>query len=151
MEIQKAKKENLKKILNLQYLAYQSEAKLLNNYKIPPLMQTYEDIELEYKKGVILKALNENGEIIGSIRAYNENGSTFVNKVIVNPKWQGQGIGTSLLYAIEKECPAERYELFTSTKSVKNIQLYERIGYKGFMEKEVSPGLTFIYMEKYLR
>lgn len=49
----------MQEILDLQYLAYQSEAKLFNNPDIPPLKQTLADIENEYQKGIILKALND--------------------------------------------------------------------------------------------
>ena len=40
MNIEKAEREDLQEILDLQYLAYQSEARLLNNMDIPPLKQT---------------------------------------------------------------------------------------------------------------
>ena len=59
MIIKKAEKEDLHKILDLQYLAYQSEAKLFNDSNIPPLKQTLSDVKNEYQKGLILKALEE--------------------------------------------------------------------------------------------
>lgn len=71
--IKRADKADLKAILELQYLAYQSEAKLFNNPDIPPLKQTLEDVEQDYEKGIILKATDENNKIIGSVRAYCEN------------------------------------------------------------------------------
>ena len=40
IQIEKAIETDLDEILNLQRLAYQSEAILLNNFSIPPLMQT---------------------------------------------------------------------------------------------------------------
>ena len=40
MRITEAETEDMKEILDLQYLAYQSEAKLFNNWDIPPLKQT---------------------------------------------------------------------------------------------------------------
>ena len=129
MTITRADPSDLQAILELQYLAYQSEAKLLNNYEIPPLKQTYDETLREYNKGVFLKAVDENGVIIGSVRAWSEHDTAFISKVIVNPQKQGQGIGTKLLLAIEAECPASRYELFTSDKSVRNVELYERLGY----------------------
>ena len=42
--IKKAQKEDLEEILKLQYLAYQSEAKLFGNMDIPPLKQTIEEV-----------------------------------------------------------------------------------------------------------
>lgn len=41
-----------------------------------------------------------------------------------------------------------KYELFTSTRSQKNIALYERLGYRSFAEKQVTNDLRFVYMEK---
>ena len=59
-----------------------------------------------------------------------------------------KGIGTKLLLEIEKEYPGQRYELFTSTKSMSNIRLYERLGYKIFKEESISEELQFVYLEK---
>lgn len=148
MIIKKAEFYELQNILDLQYLAYQSEAKLLNNPNIPPLQQSLADIEKEYENGFVLKAVAEDGNIIGSVRAYSKNGSLYIGKLIVHPDFQGQGIGTRLLCEIEKIYPHKRYELFTSSKSVRNIRLYERLGYRIFSERMVSDDLKFIYLEK---
>ena len=146
--ITKADKSDLKAILELQYLAYQSEAKLLNNFEIPPLKQTYAEVEQEYIKGLFLKATNETGEIIGSVRAYIENNTAYIGKLIVRPDMQSQGIGTKLVTAIEQECPAERYEIFTSDKSLRTIRLYEHLGYVKFKEQKISDDLTLVFLEK---
>ena len=99
MNITLAKREDLRDILDLQYLAYQSEAEIYNDYNIPPLKQTLEKVESEFDKGVILKATDESGNIIGSVRAFSENGSVYIGKLIVHPNRQRQGIGTALLSA----------------------------------------------------
>ena len=146
--IKKAQKEDLEKILELQYLAYQSEAKLFGNMDIPPLKQTIEEVYNEFQKGTILKALDDIGVIIGSVRAYQENGTVYIGKLMVHPEMQRKGIGTKLLLEIEREYPNQRYELFTSTKSISNIRLYERLGYKIFKEETVSQELQFVYLQK---
>ena len=146
--IKKAQKEDLEKILELQYLAYQSEAKLFGNMDIPPLKQTIEEVYDEFHKGIILKAVDEEGLIIGSVRAYQENGTVYIGKLMVHPKMQKKGIGTKLLLEIENVYPNQRYELFTSTKSINNIRLYEKLGYKTFKEEAVSQDLIFVYMRK---
>ena len=146
--IKKAQKEDLEKILELQYLAYQSEAKLFGNMDIPPLKQTIEELYNEFQKGTILKALDDIGGIIGSVRAYQENGTVYIGKLMVHPEMQRKGIGTKLLLEIEREYPNQRYELFTSTKSISNIRLYERLGYKIFKEETVSQELQFVYLQK---
>ncbi|MCL2720510.1 MAG: hypothetical protein FWD47_04125 [Treponema sp.] len=58
MEIKKAIYEDLAEILDLQKLAYLSEAKLLNDYNIQPLIQTLDELQnqfMQYNTGVILK------------------------------------------------------------------------------------------------
>lgn len=148
MIIERAEPVDLQEILDLQYLAYQSEAKLFNNPNIPPLKQTLSDVAEEYQKGIILKASDDTGTIVGSIRGYCSNGTVYIGKLMVHPDMQNQGIGTKLLNSIEKEFPNQRYELFTSTRSSKNIILYERLGYRIFDEKKITDELKFIYLEK---
>ena len=146
--IEKAQIEDLKEILELQYLAYQSEAKLFGDMDIPPLKQTIEEVCEEYKKGIILKKVDDRGVIIGSVRAYQEGQTVYIGKLMVHPEMQKQGIGTKLLCEIENQYPNQRYELFTSTKSSDNIRLYERLGYKKYKEEIVTPELQFVYLEK---
>ena len=148
LTIEKAQKDDLKTILELQYLAYQSEAKLFNDQNIPPLKQTIEDLVSEFEKGIVLKVTDESNAIIGSVRGYVENGSAYISKLMVHPHNQGCGIGTQLLSAIEKEYPGCRYELYTSTKSVGNIRLYERLGYRIFKQVPVTEELQFVHLEK---
>ena len=148
MIIIRAEKGDLQKILDLQYLAYQSEARLFDNQDIPPLKQTLTDVGDEYQKGIILKALDEDKTIIGSVRAFCDNGTVYIGKLMVHPKMQKKGIGTKLLLEIENEYPNQRYELFTSTRSEKNIALYQKLGYKIFDEEQVTEELRFVYMEK---
>lgn len=146
--ITEAAKEDLREILDLQYLAYQSEAALFGTADIPPLKQTIEEVIEEYNKGIILKAVDENGVIIGSVRAYSENGTAYIGKLMVHPQMQKRGIGSMLLSAAENEFPRHRYELFTSTKSISNIRLYEKHGYRIFREEAVSQELSFVFMQK---
>ncbi|QQO10628.1 GNAT family N-acetyltransferase [Breznakiella homolactica] len=148
MEIMQAENGDLAEILELQYRAFQSEAELAGDYAIPPLLQTLPEFEAEFRRGIVLKAVDESGQIIGSVRAYAENGTLYIGKLIVHPDFQGRGTGTRLLAAIETRCPQPRYELFTGDKSAGNLRLYEKQGYRPFAEKEIKPGLRFIYLEK---
>jgi GNAT superfamily N-acetyltransferase len=101
------------------------------------------------ESGVFLKAVDTTGEIVGSVRAFPHGDTTKINKIIVRPDKQGQGIGTQLLKAIERECPSARYELFTGHKSLRNIKLYKRLGYAQYREEEQTKTRTLICMEKY--
>jgi ribosomal protein S18 acetylase RimI-like enzyme len=148
VKIEKAKREDLNEILELQYLAYQSEAALFGTNDIPPLRQTLDEVVEEYNVGTILKMVDENGIIIGSVRAKENNDTVYIGKLMVHPDYRGNGFGTKLLSEIEHLFPNKRYELFTSTRSVDNIRLYQKSGYKIFSERIENDELTFVYMEK---
>jgi len=147
MVIKRAELTDLQQILELQYLAYQSEAVLYNDFSIPPLKQTIEEIKQEYEKSVFLKATDETENIVGSVRAYTDGDTAYIGKLIVHPSRQGQGIGTKLILAIEQETQATRYELFTGDKSIRNLRLYKHLGYAEF-NKQIVDGLIFICMQK---
>ena len=146
--ITRAERGDLQEILQLQYLAYQSEAALFGNKDIPPLKQTLEEVVEEYENGLVLKMTDEQGKIIGSVRAAERGGTAFIGKLMVHPDHRRKGYGRRLLCAVEEYLPSERYELFTSTRSKDNIRLYESAGYMGFDVKRVDDELEFVYMEK---
>lgn len=147
--IYKAEQNDLQEILRLQYLAYQSEAELFGNKDIPPLKQTLSEIIDEFNNGIILKKVIDN-RIIGSVRAKEENGTVYIGKLMVHPDYRCKGYGSGLLSEIERCFPKKRYELFTSTRSVDNIRLYQKMGYTIFNRKAVNDELVFVYMEKTL-
>lgn len=155
MIIKKAEFKDLEKILNLQKLAYISEAKLYDDYSIEPLNQTLSEIRNEYKKGIILKALINDIDIIGSIRAYKINDTVFIGKLIVHPDFQNKGIGKNLLNYIEKYFigidPNIEFKLFTGYKSSKNINLYKKSGYAEFKLEKISENLEFIHFKKSMK
>ncbi len=56
MIIKRASADDLKEILDLQKLAYVSEAEIYKDYSIPPLTQTLEQIQADFDKQLFLKA-----------------------------------------------------------------------------------------------
>lgn len=149
MNIYKADYKDLDEILRLQYLAYKSEAALFGTDDIPPLKQKIEEVIGEYERGTVLKLVDDDDVIIGSVRAKEENGTVYIGKLMVHPDHRGKGYGTRLLTEIEKYFSCKRCELFTSTRSVDNIRLYEKNGYKEYKREAISDELIFVYMEKY--
>jgi len=132
MTILTAEYEDLQGILELQHLAFQREAEQYNDFLIQPLKQTIYGIRKEFEKYVFLKATDDNGNIIGSVRGYVNDRTSYVSTLIVHPNLQGRGIGTQLLLTIESLCPASRYEIFSSIRCPLNIKLYECLGYVKF-------------------
>lgn len=70
MEILRATAEDLAAILKLQYLAFQSEAMQVGSSDIQPLTQSLDKLAKEFDRGMIYKALDRNGRIVGSVRGY---------------------------------------------------------------------------------
>lgn len=135
-------------ILDLQKLAFQSQAVLYNDHTLPPLTQTVEEMERDFQTHVVLKAV-VGGKIVGSVRGYLREATCTVCRLVVDPAFQNQGIGTRLMTEIERQFPlAKRYELHTGQKSERNIRLYEKLGYRIHQTKPVNDRLTLVFMEK---
>jgi ribosomal protein S18 acetylase RimI-like enzyme len=148
MEIKRAVAGDLAEILALQKLCYQENAARYNDFSMQPLTQTVKEIEGEFKRGVMLKAV-EGGKIIGSVRAYESKGACHIGKVIVHPDRQNLGIGAKLMAEIEASFPnVSRYELFTGHKDEKNIYFYGKLGYKTVKTGVEMFGVKMIFLEK---
>ena len=157
VEIQRATHEDAAEILALQKRAYQSEAALYGAYDIPPLTQTLAEMESDLEQQVALKAV-ETGPagpaIVGSVRAYAQDGTCHVGRLIVHPAHQNRGLGTRLLKEIEAAFAGAfahgcaRYALFTGHKSARNLYLYDKLGYKELKREPVSEALTIVHLEK---
>ena len=147
ISISNAREKDLEQILFIQKSCYLEEAEIYNDYSIPPLKQTMEDITKEFQTQLILK-LEYNNKIIGSVRGYLLNGTCFIGKLIVDKAYHNRGFGSLLLKNIENKFnEADRYELFTGFKSMRNLYLYKKLGYKEFKEENRN-GLILKYLEK---
>jgi len=135
-------------MLALQKLAYRSEAEIYNDFNIPPLVQTLEGIEKDFKDQFFLKAIM-NGRIIGSVRAYTKEGTCYIGRLIVHPDLQNRGIGTRLMNEIERIFNTfRRFELFTGDRSERNLYLYQKLGYKIFKTAKITDQTNIVFLEK---
>lgn len=135
-------------ILALQKLAYQSEAALYNDYAIPPLTQSLDEMRADFQKQVVFKACLD-GQITGSVRGYVKNNTGYIGRLIVHPAFQGRGIGTRLMKEIEGYFgQVNRYEIFTGDRSERNVSLYQKLGYRIFRTERLTDKVTLVYMEK---
>jgi ribosomal protein S18 acetylase RimI-like enzyme len=147
-EIVRAELDDAAEILALQQLAFQREAALNGDWSLPPLTQTLSEIEAEFATRTFLKACQD-GRIIGSVRAWLQDGTCTIVRLAVHPDCQRQALGTQLVHAIEAEFPvAERFELFTGSKSEGNIRLYGRLGYRVFRTGKLAERVEIVFMEK---
>lgn len=135
-------------LLKLQYLCFQSQAAIYDDWSMPPLTQTLGELLAEYDAKTVLAArLGE--EVVGSVRAGMEDGVCHVDRLVVHPRLRGHGLGTRLMGEIEGRFPdAERFELFTGHKSEANLRLYRGLGYEAHREEVESSKVTLVHMRK---
>lgn len=137
-------------ILALQKVAYASEAQRYDDWTIPPMVETPESVRDDIERHVVLKAIVD-GRLAGSVRGVVTDGVCEVCRFSVDPALQRRGIGSALLVAIEREFPdVDAFELFTGNRSVENLRLYERHGYRVMPErtKVLSPDVSLIFLSK---
>ncbi len=148
MQVEPATINDLPEILDLQKLAYVSEAEIYGDYTIQPLTQTLDDLVEEFATHTLFKAVLD-GRIVGSVRVRLADGTCHVGKLIVDPDIQNRGIGSALMRHLESQFPeAGRFELFTGHKSLRNLHLYTKLGYREFRRVPVNDRLWLVYMEK---
>ena len=111
-------------ILELQKIAYQSEAGLYQDWNIPPLLQTLQQLQLEFENHKIIVA-TFNDEIIGSVRGYVDQDTLHIGRLIVHPDFQKQGIGKELIRLTKLETPKAKLILLAAPKAV---NYYPKIG-----------------------
>jgi tRNA (guanine37-N1)-methyltransferase len=121
---------NAEVIHDIQMRAFAEEGRLSEDLQIPPLTEDIAAIELHIRTQTVLMAFD--GErIIGSARGIVEGAVCTIRGVSVEPAFQGQGIGASLLHAIEQAHPGiERFVLTTNTLVPGNVSFYERKSYQ---------------------
>ncbi|MDR2200284.1 MAG: GNAT family N-acetyltransferase [Deltaproteobacteria bacterium] len=148
IEILKAEPPDLQKILEIQKSAFLDEGRAAGGIPISPLVEGPEDLEADFKKLTILKAVDEDGEIIGSVRGKKEGGTVFVYRLSVKPERRKKGAGGLLLDALEKELPSARYELRTRRGNDKAENLYRKHGYRAFKEEFGEGDIVLVSYEK---
>lgn len=150
-QITHATREDLEAILELQKLAYEKEARRYNDFNIPPMTQTLEEIESEYGSTVFLM-MTSGSIIIGSIKGKKINDTCHVGRLMVHPLYRGNGYGKKLVEELEKIFSRDKeirfFELFTGEKSSDNISLYKSLGYREFRAVPAGNGYNILYLRK---
>lgn len=150
--IAKVVKEDLPVILDIQRKAFSEVERKFNLKSMPQIEQTLKSLNDELNNYVILKACIAD-LIVGSVRAYDENDTCYISKLIVLPENQNKGIGKALMNAIEShfENVVKRYELYTGVRDSRNLYLYSQLGYKPYKTEKYNDLISYVYMEKILK
>jgi ech hydrogenase subunit C len=146
--INRANQKDIPEILALQKIAYRSEAELYGDDSVPALGQTLEEITADFDRMIFLKAV-VNGKIIGSIRGSRDGDLARISRVAVHPYFQRKGLATRLIKQIEQEVGEVRtYEAFTGHQSLRNLHLYEKMGYRQVRTEPFTPTVNWVYLQK---
>lgn len=148
--IEIASRNDAEAILELQQLAYRSEAELYEDWDMPALTESLQQLVAEFDRQVFLKAIGGNSQrIVGSVRGALQEGVCSIGRLIVHPHFQRRGIGRAMMGKIEHHfAQAHRFELFTGHRSSRNLSFYKCIGYVPFREQKLSDTLTLVFLQK---
>jgi ribosomal protein S18 acetylase RimI-like enzyme len=149
MQLEAATEDDLDQILRLQKKAFHGQALIYNDFNLPSLTQTLDDLKKEFTSKTIYKVARE-GKIIACIRCYVKDRILHIEKLIVDPDLQNRGIGTQVMHVIEKRYAAavDRFVLFTGHKSARNLHLYRKLGYKEIRQERLNDNCNLVVMEK---
>jgi ribosomal protein S18 acetylase RimI-like enzyme len=84
------------------------------------------------------------------VRVVLDAGTAHVNRLAVAPDRQGHGVGTALLEHVHATLPATvtQIELFTGSRSIANLRLYERLGYQEFDRTPLPNGHELVHLRR---
>ena len=149
INLETASENDLDPLLQLQRKAFHGQALIYNDFTLPPLMQTINDLTEEFKRKTFYKAVLD-GKIIASVRCFIKDHTLYIEKLIVDPDMQSNGIGTCIMLELESRYSGsvDRYQLSTGHKSARNLHLYTKLGYKEIRQERLNDTCNLIVMEK---
>lgn len=150
MRIEHAIPDDAEEILALIKRAFTPVAEQYGDPSLPPLAETIEAHRAVYERAVVLKATDD-GHIVGSVQGIpQDDGSCYIARLVVDPEFQGRGIGRALAIELESHFPdASRFSLFTGHLSGETLGLYASLGYEETRREVASDRLTLVWMEKH--
>jgi ribosomal protein S18 acetylase RimI-like enzyme len=150
MKIVKATIKDADQILKLQLVAYESEAKLNDDFNIPPLTQSLDELKKVFEHKTILNVV-EDGRLLASGQANFNSGTCYIGRMAVWPELQGKGIGSKLLSALESTfANTSHVELFTGENSISNLAMYKRRGYIECKREKLGK-TTVVYLSRVVK
>lgn len=153
VRIEPAASRDLDDILGVQRRAFTRVARDydLPAEEFPPVRESLEDLRALMEGGTrFWKAVDSAGRVVGSVRATpRDDGAIEVGRLVIDDGFEGRGIATALMAALEDSFPdADRFDLFTGKEARRPLELYLRLGYSVYRTETVGPGIELVWMEK---
>jgi ribosomal protein S18 acetylase RimI-like enzyme len=150
LTVRPARIEDATAMRELQQLAFAEEGRRSKTREIPPLQEDLNSIVDHVQAHVALVAVQQEA-LVGSVRGVKGDHGYVIRALIVHPARQGQGIGSTLLKALEAALPKPtRVDLTTNTLMQDNVPFYEKHGYRVQDRTEPIPGIVLAHMSKHL-
>jgi len=146
--ILRATPDNATTILAIQKRAFEDEARLCGNWEIPPLTEPLGAVVGHIEAATVLTA-SSGTQIVGSVRGLVSDKVCTIRSLSIEPGYQGRGIGSALLSAIERAHPyVTHFELITNSVMKSNVRFYQRHGYRITELRQYSDRITLAHMSK---
>lgn len=120
-------------LLTVQRAAYVTEAQAHADPFLPPLTETLDAVRAALRDpDVVVLGRRDAGRLVATGRLIVDGESAEIARLAVVPDRQGEGLGTELLAALERQVPSQVRELrlFTGEFSASNLRLYARFGFR---------------------
>jgi ribosomal protein S18 acetylase RimI-like enzyme len=135
-------------ILSIQKRAFAEEARLCDDWLIPPLTEEVEDVVEHIQNQTVLTA-RRGSRIVGSVRGLVSGTVCTIRGLSIDLEHQGCGIGSALLCAIERaHTQVTSFELLTNSAMKGNVRFYERHGYHIKEVRQYSDRISLACMGK---
>jgi len=125
-------------------LSYAVEAKLLNATNFPPLQRPLED----YKHcETSFYGFFKNKELAGVIEIHQDNDATYINSLVVSPKYFKLGIASQLLEFVFNTFKTKQFFVETGLQNEPATQLYTKFGFKEIKQWDTDHGVRKVKFE----
>jgi GNAT superfamily N-acetyltransferase len=135
-------------VLALQKQSYRVEAELIGTDKIPPLMESLDEL---MACGETFFGFYEKGEIVAALSYKRDNEVIDIHRIMVHPNHFRKGLARQLLISlVEFEKGARKLLVSTGSVNKPAVSLYEKLGFIKVGETVVGDELSLTHFLKRL-
>lgn len=137
----------LDRIITLQRVSYLIEAKMIDFYEIPPLVETREEL---MNCGECFFGYFIDDDLAGFLSYMVEDHILDICRVAVHPDYFRKGIADSLLKQVLTLPGIQKSIVSTGKKNLPALQLYQKNGFTIVRDKEIGNGIYITELEREL-